>query len=184
MLPSVTMTGNLTAEPEIRFTQSGKPVCTFTVACNDRRPDPNNPGQYIDGDSCFLRVEVWGPPGENIVESLHRGDTVIVTGRLRGRQYEDKDGIKRTIFEVVGATVAAALTHATATVTRVRAGQQGQPPQAPVQPQPAAPAQAQQPVQPQQQPAQAPAPAAQPPVAQQQPVQPGGAPLGTKLYDF
>jgi len=98
-LPTLTATGNLTAEPELRFTPSGKSVTTFTIACNDRRKDQTT-GQWIDGDTTFLTCEVWGERGEELVEQVGKGQRVMVTGKLRQRSYEAKDGTKRTVYEL------------------------------------------------------------------------------------
>ncbi|MGH3297817.1 MAG: single-stranded DNA-binding protein, partial [Trebonia sp.] len=95
----ITVVGNLVADPELRFTPSGQPVATFRVASTPRLRD-NATGEWKDGDSLFLSCNVWRQAAENVAESLQRGMRVIVTGRLRQRNYETKEGEKRTVYEV------------------------------------------------------------------------------------
>jgi single-strand DNA-binding protein len=116
-LPEVTVTGTLTAEPELRFTASGIAVANFTVAANDRRYDKQT-GQWIDGDATFLRCTLWRQPAEHLAESLHKGARVLVTGALRQRSYETGEGEKRTVLELDVAEIGASLRWATVTVTK------------------------------------------------------------------
>lgn len=95
----VTFIGNLTADPELRFTPSGAAVANFTVACTPRTLDKNT-NEWKDGETTFLRCQVWRQYAENVAESLTRGTRVIVTGRLKQRNYETKEGEKRTAIEV------------------------------------------------------------------------------------
>ena len=106
-LPQIQATGNLTADPELRFTQAGKAVASFTVACNDRRKDAN--GDWIDGDTTFLNCEVWEAKAEQLAEQVQKGQRVQVAGKLRQRSYEANDGTKRTVYDVVHAEVFVAL---------------------------------------------------------------------------
>ena len=116
----ITIVGNLVDDPELRFTTSGQPVAPFRVASTPRIRD-NATGEWKDGDSLFLTCNVWRQVAENVAESLQRGMRVIVTGRLRQRNYETKEGEKRTVYEVevddVGPSPA----------ERVGQGQPGQP---------------------------------------------------------
>lgn len=105
-LPAITLTGNLTADPELRFTPSGKPLAKLTIACNDRRK--NEAGDWVDGDTTFLDVTSWRN-AEGIAEQLKKGDAVVVTGQLKSRTYETKEGDKRRAFEVDAANVAKVL---------------------------------------------------------------------------
>lgn len=116
-LPAVTVIGTLTADPEIRFTQSGHAVANFTVASNDRRKNTQT-GEWEDGDATFLRCSIWRQAAECLADSVHRGDRVIVTGRLRQRQYETREGEKRTVFELDADEVGPSLRWAIATVTK------------------------------------------------------------------
>lgn len=122
-LPTVTVIGTLVADPELRFTPSGHGVANFTVAANDRKKDPNS-GEWVDGDATFLRCSIWRQAAENVAESLHRGDRVIVTGRLKQREYE-KDGQKRSAFELEVDEVGPSLKWAQAKVAKVRSSAGG-----------------------------------------------------------
>ena len=113
----VTFIGNLTGDPELRFTPSGVAVANFTVACTPRTLDKNT-NEWKDGETTFLRCQVWRTYAENVAESLTRGTRVIVTGRLRQRNYETKEGEKRTVFEVEVDEVGPSLRNATAKVTK------------------------------------------------------------------
>ena len=95
----VTFVGNLTSDPELRFTPSGAAVANFTVACTPRTLDKQT-NEWKDGETTFLRCQVWRQYAENVAESLTRGARVIVTGRLKQRSYETKEGEKRTAIEV------------------------------------------------------------------------------------
>lgn len=119
---TVTVVGNLTADPELRFTPAGAAVTNFTVASTPRTFDRQS-GEWKDGDALFMRCNVWRQPAENVAESLQRGARVIVTGRLKQRSFETKDGEKRTVVELDVDEVGPSLRYATATVNKVsRAG--------------------------------------------------------------
>jgi single-strand DNA-binding protein len=118
----ITIAGNLVDDPELRFTPSGQPVAKFRVASTPRFRD-NTTGDWKDGDSLFLTCNVWRQAAENVAESLTRGMRVIVSGRLRQRSYETKEGEKRTVYEVEVDDVGPSLRNASAKVNRVaRAG--------------------------------------------------------------
>ena len=89
--PTTTVTGNLTADPELRFTPTGRPVAAFTIANTPRFPDRTT-GEWQDGETWFVRCSAWGDMAENIAASLTRGNAVVATGRLRCRTWETKDG--------------------------------------------------------------------------------------------
>jgi single-strand DNA-binding protein len=114
----VTIVGNLTADPELRFTPSGQAVANFTVASTTRLLDKQT-NEWKDGDTVFMRCAVWRQYAENVAESLTRGSRVIVTGRLKQRSYETKEGEKRTVVECDVDDVGPALKNATAKVTKV-----------------------------------------------------------------
>src|SRR6201993_1243950 len=121
----ITVVGNLVADPELRFTQAGQPVTTFRVASTPRMRDAAS-GEWRDGDSLFLTCNVWRQAAENVAESLQRGMRVIVTGRLKQRNYETKEGEKRTVYEVEVDDVGPSLRNASAKVNRVaRSGGDG-----------------------------------------------------------
>ena len=113
----ITIVGNLVADPELRFTPAGQPVATFRVASTPRIRDAAS-GEWKDGDSLFLTCNVWRQAAENAAESLQRGMRVIVSGRLRQRNYETKEGEKRTVYEVEVDDVGPSLRNASAKVTR------------------------------------------------------------------
>ncbi len=113
----ITIVGNLVADPELRFTPAGQPVATFRVASTPRVRD-NASGEWKDGDSLFLTCNVWRQAAENVAESLQRGMRVIVSGRLRQRNYETKEGEKRTVYEVEVDDVGPSLRNASAKVNR------------------------------------------------------------------
>ena len=121
----ITLIGNLTADPELRFTPSGSAVATFTVASTPRTFDRQT-NEWRDGEALFLRCEVWRQYAENVTESLQKGMRVLVSGRLKSRSYETNSGEKRTVFEVEVDEVGPALRYATAKVTRTPAGSGGQ----------------------------------------------------------
>lgn len=104
-LPQLTMTGNLTADPELRFTPSGAAVANFTVACSKRRKNDAT-GEWEDVATCFLACTVWKQDAEAVAEELTKGTAVTVVGSLKQRSYEDRDGNKRSAFEVDVYTVA------------------------------------------------------------------------------
>ena len=121
----ITIAGNLVDDPELRFTPAGQPVARFRVASTPRFRD-NATGEWKDGDSLFLTCNVWRQAAENVAESLTRGMRVIVSGRLRQRSYETKEGEKRTVYEVEVDDVGPSLRNASAKVNRVaRSGGDG-----------------------------------------------------------
>jgi single-strand DNA-binding protein len=113
----ITIVGNLVAEPELRFTAAGQPVATFRIASTPRYLDKAT-NEWKDGDSLFLTVNIWRQQAENVCESLQRGMRVIVTGRLKQRSYETKEGEKRTVYEVEADDVGPSLLRASAKVTK------------------------------------------------------------------
>ena len=113
----ITIAGNLVDDPELRFTPAGQPVAKFRVASTPRFRD-NTTGEWKDGDSLFLTCNVWRQAAENVAESLTRGMRVIVSGRLRQRSYETKEGEKRTVYEVEVDDVGPSLRNASAKVNR------------------------------------------------------------------
>ncbi len=121
----ITVVGNLVDDPELRFTPAGQPVARFRVASTPRFRD-NASGEWKDGDSLFLTCNVWRQAAEHVAESLQRGMRVIVSGRLRQRTYETKEGEKRTVYEVEVDDVGPSLRNASAEVKRAnRSGGQG-----------------------------------------------------------
>jgi single-strand DNA-binding protein len=116
---TITVVGNLTADPELRFTPSGAAVASFTVASTPRTLDRQS-GEWKDGDALFLRCNIWRQAAENVAESLNRGARVIVTGRLRQRSYETKEGEKRTVVELEVDEVGPSLRYANAKVNKVQ----------------------------------------------------------------
>ena len=117
-MTQATIVGNLTTDPELRFTPSGAAVANFTVASTPRTFDKNS-NEWKDGETLFMRCSVWRDAAENVAESLARGTRVIVTGRLRSRSYE-KDGEKRTVIEMDADEVGPSLRYASAKVTRAQ----------------------------------------------------------------
>ena len=113
----ITVVGNLTADPELRFTASGAAVANFTVASTPRTFNRTS-GEWEDGQPLFLRCGLWRQPAENVAESLVKGARVILTGRLRQRSFETKDGEKRTVIELEVDEIGPSLRYATATVTK------------------------------------------------------------------
>lgn len=120
----VTVIGNLTGDPELRFTPNGQAVASFTVASTTRMLDKAT-NEWKDGDTLFLRCSVWRQYAENVAESLTKGTRVIVTGRLKQRSYETKEGEKRTVVEMDVDDVGPALRNATAKVSRVTRSDSG-----------------------------------------------------------
>jgi single-strand DNA-binding protein len=121
----ITVVGNLTADPELRFTPSGAAVANFTVASTPRTFDKQS-NEWKDGEALFLNCSVWRQAAENAAESLQRGMRVIVQGRLKARSYETREGEKRTVFEIDVDEVGPSLKYATAKVTKTtRQGGQG-----------------------------------------------------------
>src|SRR4051794_6128933 len=118
---NITVIGNLTDDPELRFTPSGAAVANFTVASTPRILDKAT-NEWKDGDALFLRCSVWRQAAENVAESLQRGSRVMVTGRLRQRSYETKEGEKRTVVELEVDEIGPSLRFATAKVTKAARG--------------------------------------------------------------
>ncbi len=126
----ITVVGNLTADPELRYTQNGLAVANFTIASTPRTFD-RAANDWKDGESLFLRASVWREFAEHVAGSLSKGSRVIATGRLKQRNYETKEGEKRTSFEIEVDEIGPSLRYATAQVTRAssgasRGGQSGQ----------------------------------------------------------
>ena len=122
---TITMIGNLVDDPELRFTPSGAAVAKFRVASTPRYLDKAT-NEWKDGESLFLQCQIWRQAAENVAESLTKGMRVILSGRLKQRSYETKEGEKRTVFEVEVDEVGPSLRNATAKVTRAqRAGGTG-----------------------------------------------------------
>jgi single-strand DNA-binding protein len=117
----ITVVGNTTSEPELRFTPSGKAVANFTVASTPRFFDKAS-NEWKDGGALFLRCNAWGQVAENVAESLVRGTRVIVTGRLKQRSYETREGEKRTTVELEVDEVGPSLKFATVKVNKVARG--------------------------------------------------------------
>ena len=115
---TITIIGNLTDDPELRFTPSGAAVAKFRVASTPRTLDRAS-GEWKDGEPLFLSCTVWRQAAENVAESLQRGARVIVSGRLRQRSYETKEGEKRTVFEVEVDEIGPSLRYATAKVQKM-----------------------------------------------------------------
>jgi single-strand DNA-binding protein len=117
----ITIIGNLTNDPELRFTPSGAAVANFTVASTPRTFDRQS-NEWKDGDTLFMRCSVWRDAAENVAESLQRGTRVLVSGRLRSRSYETKEGEKRTVVEMEVDEVGPSLRYATAKVAKTSRG--------------------------------------------------------------
>lgn len=118
---TITVVGNLTADPELRFTPSGAAVANFTVASTPRIYDRQS-SEWKDGEALFLRCNIWREAAENVAESLTRGSRVIVTGRLKQRSYETREGEKRTVVEVEVEEIGPSLKYATAKVNKASRG--------------------------------------------------------------
>jgi len=114
----ITVVGNLTDDPELRFTPSGAAVANFTVASTPRTFDKQS-NEWQDGEAMFLRCSIWRQAAENVAESLQRGMRVVVQGRLKARTYETREGEKRTVFELEVEEIGPSLKFATAKVNRV-----------------------------------------------------------------
>ena len=115
----ITVVGNLTADPELRFTPSGAAVANFTVASTPRMFDRQT-NEWKDGEALFMRCNVWRQAAENVAESLTRGARVVVTGRLKQRSFETKEGEKRTVVELEVDEIGPSLRNATAKVQRMQ----------------------------------------------------------------
>lgn len=113
----VTVIGNLTSDPELRFTPAGVAVANFTIASTPRTYNRNS-GQWEDGEALFLRASIWREYAENVAETLKKGTRVIAQGRLRSRSYETREGERRTSIELEVDEIGPALRYATAQVTR------------------------------------------------------------------
>lgn len=122
--PLITVVGNLTGDPELRFTPSGQAVANFTVASTPRTFDRQS-NEWKDGETLFLRCAIWRDYAENVAESLTKGLRVIVEGRLKARSYETKEGEKRTVFELDVEEVGPSLRYARAKVMRLARAEQG-----------------------------------------------------------
>jgi single-strand DNA-binding protein len=114
---TITVVGNLVDDPELRFTPSGAAVANFRIASTPRTFDRQS-NEWKDGDALFLSCSVWRQAAENVAESLQRGMRVVVQGRLKSRTYEDREGQKRTVFEIEVEEVGPSLKYATAKVSR------------------------------------------------------------------
>lgn len=126
---TLTVVGNLTGDPELRFTNSGVAVTNFTVASTPRFYD-RQAGEWKDGEALFLRCTIWRQAAENVAESLSKGARVVVQGRLRQRSFETREGEKRTVVELEADEVGPSLRYATAKVNKVSrasAGGTGEP---------------------------------------------------------
>ena len=117
----ITLVGNLTADPELRFTPSGAAVANFTVASTPRTFDKQS-NEWKEGETLFMRCSIWRDAAENVAESLQRGTRVIVSGRLKSRSYETKEGEKRTVVEMDVDEVGPSLRYANAKVTKTSRG--------------------------------------------------------------
>ena len=120
----ITVIGNITGDPELRFTPSGAPVANFTVASTPRQFDRQS-NEWKDGETLFMRCSVWRDAAENVAESLQRGTRVIVSGRLKSRSYDTKEGEKRTVMEMEVDEVGPSLRYATAKVNKTQRGTGG-----------------------------------------------------------
>lgn len=125
---TITVIGNLTADPELRFTPSGSAVANFTIASTPRTFDRQS-NEWKDGETLFLRASVWRESAENVAESLTKGTRVIVSGRLKSRTYDTKEGEKRTVMELEVDEIGPSLRYANAKINRTqRTGNQSTPP--------------------------------------------------------
>ena len=118
----ITIIGNLTADPELRFIQSGAAVASFTVASTPRTFDRDSQ-EWKDGQALFLRCNAWRQMAENVAESLTRGTRVVVSGRLKQRSFDTKEGEKRTVIELEVDEIGPSLRYATAKVTKASRGE-------------------------------------------------------------
>lgn len=118
----ITVVGNLTSDPELRFTPSGAAVANFTIASTPRTFD-RQANEWVDGEALFLRCSVWKDAAENVASSLGKGMRVIAQGRLKSRSYETKEGERRTSMELEVEEVGPSLRRATAKVERVQSNQ-------------------------------------------------------------
>lgn len=125
----ITIVGNLTADPELRYTPNGHAVVNFTIASTPRVYD-RDAREWRDGDALFLRASIWRDYAEHVASSLSKGVRVIAQGRLKQRSYETREGEKRTAFELEVEEIGPVLRYATAQVTRTSGGQRQQAAQA------------------------------------------------------
>lgn len=127
--PATTITGNLTADPELRFTPTGQAAASFTIASTPRYRDSGS-GEWKDGETWFVRCTAWRDLGSNIAECLTRGSAVVATGRLRARSWEADDGTRRTVIEMTIDDLGPSLRRAVAKVTKTTRDRSdnGQPP--------------------------------------------------------
>ncbi|WIV52863.1 single-stranded DNA-binding protein [Amycolatopsis nalaikhensis] len=114
---TITIIGNLTADPELRYTQTGAAVANFTVASTPRTLNRAT-GEWEDGEALFMRCTIWKQAAENVAESLTRGARVVVQGRLQQRSFQTKEGEKRTVIELTVDEIGPSLRYATATITK------------------------------------------------------------------
>ena len=121
----ITIVGNLTADPELRYTQNGLPVANFTIASTPRTFD-RQANEWKDGEALFLRASVWRDFAEHVAGSLTKGMRVVATGRLKQRSYQDREGNNRTAIELEIDEIGPSLRYATAQVTRAASGGGGQ----------------------------------------------------------
>ena len=124
---TITVIGNLTGDPELRFTPSGSAVANFTIASTPRTFDRQS-NEWKDGETLFLRASIWREAAENVAESLTKGTRVIVEGRLKSRTYDTKEGEKRTVMELEVDEIGPSLRYANAKVNRTQRGQGGSTP--------------------------------------------------------
>ncbi|NUL49534.1 single-stranded DNA-binding protein [Cellulosimicrobium funkei] len=113
----ITVVGNLTSDPELRFTPSGAAVANFTIASTPRTFDRQS-NEWKDGETLFLRASIWREAAENVAESLTKGTRVVAQGRLKARSYETREGEKRTSYELDVDEIGPSLRYATAKVTK------------------------------------------------------------------
>lgn len=114
---NTTVTGNLTADPELKFTSNGTPVAVFTIASNERFQQN---GEWKDGPTSFVRCNAWRHLAEHIAESVAKGDRMVVTGTFRQRDYETTSGEKRTVWELAVSEAGAAMTYATVKISKAK----------------------------------------------------------------
>ena len=134
----ITLVGNCVNDPELKFLPSGVAVCNWTIASTSRAFDKQS-NEWKDGDTMFLNCSVWRQAAENVAETLSKGMRVIVQGRLKSRSYDDREGNKRTVFEVDVEEIGPSLARATAVVTRATGGGKPAPRQPAGRPQPTDP---------------------------------------------
>ena len=120
----VTLVGNLTGDPELRFTPSGSAVANFTIASTPRTYDRQS-NEFKDGETLFMRCSIWREAAENVAESLAKGTRVVVTGRMRSRSFQTKEGENRTVMELEADEIGPSLRYATAKVNRTQRGDGG-----------------------------------------------------------